>query len=240
MRTATSLVIAILVSSEVWADSLVYSHDFESPAGSEWSNQSTDVTPSGRGFLGQFGAESVSLTLTGLQEHAAVRLALELFIINTWDGNTGSSSGTADSWTVVVNGGPSLLLTTFSNNAENAPEHFQAFPDDFPGGSHPPRTGAAEGNTLGYALSGHGDALYSLEFLFSHSAPTLTVTFSATLTTGLGVSPLVDESWGVDNVHVYTRPAPEPTPLALVLIAGAVAMAIRRRAGRRWTPVGGN
>jgi hypothetical protein len=46
-----------------------YFNDFENPADplSEWSNPATDITPEGgRRFLGQFGSETVELTLTDL------------------------------------------------------------------------------------------------------------------------------------------------------------------------------
>jgi hypothetical protein len=43
----------------------LYANDFESPVGAEWSNTTTDTTPTGgRSFLGQFGNQTVSLTLT--------------------------------------------------------------------------------------------------------------------------------------------------------------------------------
>lgn len=55
----------------------------------QWSRTNTSVTPNGRfgPFLGQFGQDSVTLTLTGLPPHISVVANFKVFIINTWDGN---------------------------------------------------------------------------------------------------------------------------------------------------------
>jgi hypothetical protein len=163
-----------------------YFNNFEDPTDplSEWSNPSTDTTPVGaRRFLGQFGNDTVSLTLTDLPPHASVRLSFDLFIINTWDGNGGP-----DIWEVSVGDSPTLLRTTFDNVGGQ-----QAYPDPYPGGDHPPQTGAAEINTLGFGL----DAVYQLSFTFPHAASTLVLTFS-----GIGLEDIGNESWGLDNVRV--------------------------------------
>ncbi len=44
-------------------DILFYRHDFETSAGSEWCLLRQDITPTGRGFLGQFSNETACLLL---------------------------------------------------------------------------------------------------------------------------------------------------------------------------------
>ena len=179
---------------------VVYSNDFEGVVGPEWSNTAKNTTPSGRGFLGEFSNGTVSLTFSGLPPHTEVRVSFDLFIIRSWDGNSqvvNPSTSEAigpDVWDLNAGGGPTLLHTTFSNW-----EHYsQAYPDPYPGGDHPARTGAVENNTLGYRhIDDLLDAVYRLNFTFAHSAGSLVLYFSA-----IGREELSNESWGLDNVEV--------------------------------------
>ena len=171
----------------------VYFNDFESSAGSEWSNTSVDVTPVGnRRFLGQFNSETISLNLSGLPGHSQVTVSLDLFIIRNWEGSAPSIG--PDLVSINVQGGSILLNTTFSNLAA----HNQAYPDSYPGGNHPAGTGASEIDTLGYTFnSDPEDSVYPLSFTFSHTADNIILQFSGSVTGNIA-----DESWGVDNVRV--------------------------------------
>jgi Concanavalin A-like lectin/glucanases superfamily len=182
-------------------DRVVYSNDFETTSGREWSPAFTDTTPNGRQrFLGQFGNDSVVLTLTGLPAHQSVLVTFDLYILRTWDGDCG------DTWQLGLVDGRTLFRTTFSNMHEFG--HRQAYPGVSPGGSHPARTGAHERNTLGYRHGGKArDSVYKLAFTFEHADRDLRLNFK-----GLGLQDLADESWGLDNVRVIVRNEPREMP----------------------------
>ncbi|MBI4602825.1 MAG: peptidoglycan DD-metalloendopeptidase family protein, partial [Planctomycetes bacterium] len=146
-----------------------------------------------RRFLGQFGNETVRLSLTGLPEHQALTLSFDLFVIRTWDGNGPPGCCGPDIWRLRADG-TSLLQTTFSTTGNR-----QAYPGGYPGGDNPPRTGAVANDVLGYSFgaSGSVDSLYRITRTVSHSSSTLTLEFSAQ-----GLQALTDESWGLDNVAV--------------------------------------
>ena len=170
-----------------------YFNDFEGVVGSEWSNTSTDITPVGaRTFLGQFGNQTVSLTLASVPA-CNVTVSFELFIIKTWDGHVDTGGwGGPDVWDLSVGGGPTLLNTTFATHSPRK----QAYPDTYPGGLglppyHPHNTGAAEVGTLGFTTV-YDDAVYNLSFTFAHAGGPLVLNFSATGLQGVG-----DESWGL-------------------------------------------
>ncbi|MDA2919342.1 PKD domain-containing protein [Desulfobacterota bacterium AH_259_B03_O07] len=173
---------------------VAFMDDFEGLVGPEWSNNSTDTTPNGgRNFLGMFGNETVSLTLTDLALHTDVLLSFDLFIVGSWDGNRTDFG--PDTWDLSVFNGPDLLPTSFCNTNVTT----QAYPDTFPGGSNPCRTEASENNTLGFVLSpqfGVIDSVYQVSLTFPHSASSLTLDFSAL------VSFPGDERWGLENVNV--------------------------------------
>jgi hypothetical protein len=60
------LPIVFLFWSSVAPASTIYTNNFETAVGSEWSKTDRDMTPIGsRWFLGQFASEEISLTLQG-------------------------------------------------------------------------------------------------------------------------------------------------------------------------------
>jgi uncharacterized repeat protein (TIGR01451 family) len=176
---------------------LIYANTFGGSVGSEWSNTSTDLTPTSRPFLGQFGNQTVSLTLSCLPAHTHVGVSFDLFVIRSWDGNLSSGP---DIWELNVTGGTRLSHTTFANwNVKR-----QAYPGTYPSGDYVDHTGATEINTLGYTYSNSPmDAVYHLNYLFSHASASLALNFLAS-----GLQALVDESWGIDNIEVTVKTFP--------------------------------
>lgn len=219
------------------SSSLVYENDFEGDVGSEWSNNSTDVTPAGnRIFLGQFGNETVSLTLSNLEPKTEGTVSFDLFIIGTWDGNqefqfflgVGVEVG-PDIWELKADNS-TLLLTTFSNQDSSVPfPKSQSYPNQpYPNSynpsnpvQNPARTGADLNITLGYtysyrtdsfmSVSKPADSVYHLSFpLTVSSNGSLQLEFSAS-----GLEDIDNESWGLDNVNVSLSNVPSPSPPTL-------------------------
>jgi hypothetical protein len=185
---STAIVVTVTCPASAY-----YCEAFEGVIGNEWSSQTTSLTPVGaRRFLGEFGNETVSLTLTNLPAHTNVTLCFDLLLLRSWDGNHATYG--PDVWDLTVGGGPVLAHTTFSVGPD------QAYPDDFPLGSHPARAGSMETNTLGYSFYYNGtnlpaDSVYRMSYTFAHSSAELALAFSAT-----NLQQLADESWGLDNV----------------------------------------
>jgi hypothetical protein len=169
------LVIMTIFMTTGVASAYIYFNDFQGVVGSEWSNNTTDTTLAGsRRFLGQFTNDTVSFSLSGLPAHTQASVLCQLFILFSWDGNLVGVNVGPDEWDLSVNGGPTLLHTTFTN-LDDRP---QAYPDGFPGGDYSGKTGASEVNTLGWP--GHGDAVYTLNYTFPHSGNSLVLNFSST------------------------------------------------------------
>jgi hypothetical protein len=248
-------VIAFLALSSLWGGparaEIIYVNDFQTGAGLEWSSSIIDTTPgtlahpSDR-FLGRFGSDvgftpNVVLTLNSLPGHEAVTLTFDLYIIATWDGNDQTQFG-PDRFTLGVEGGPTLLDTTFSN-VTSPPFGIpfpQSYPDPFLSASHPQFTGALESRTLGYEFSGFNtDAVYRLSFTFPHTDSSVAFNFLAnTNVTGFGGNAGV-EWFGIDNITVNTTRAavPEPSSFLLLALAGFGIAALRlRRASSEAAP----
>ncbi|HJZ95702.1 MAG TPA: hypothetical protein VKE70_04305 [Candidatus Solibacter sp.] len=174
-------------------------------------------SPNGRQrFLGEFGGpvivaappydaqhfvrvdQTVTLTLRNLKPHTTLTVALDLYILKSWDGNNEIYG--ADRWNLRVEGGPTLIDTTFSNNPKTGADLSQQdFPE--PGSAHQSR--AASVNTLGYKF--YGDSIYHFIRSFAHTGNTLILHFSSSLFEGKGSA---DESWGLDNVRVTSNTDP--------------------------------
>jgi len=154
---------------------VVYRNDFEIGAGDEWTISTTNRTPTGRGFLGEFGNTPTCLNLQNLPSHSRATVVFDLYIIRSWDGNQITRLASwlpslqapshligPDEWWIKVDG-LTLLNTSFTN--WDALGFHQAYPDAYPGGDHPARTEAVENNTLGYYYGTFKmDSVYRLDF----------------------------------------------------------------------------
>ena len=215
----------LLSVSPASAALVAYSNDFTAgmtgtPAAgvvASWSSTRRELSPDegwhGEDwFTGRFGGgreHTQSLTLTNLPAHQSVNLSFELFVTETWEGNSGP-----DTWSARIDGGQILLNTTFAN--ENTEFHGgrQAFPAAYPGGDNPATTKANEANSLGYVNIGRNlDTVYRFDnglnasFTFAHTGSTLKIDFSDGHSDNYA-----EEGWGIDDVIVtiYTTTDTQP------------------------------
>jgi hypothetical protein len=229
--TLTLTALALGLSGPAVAD-VVYSHDFQSAVGAEWSHDAIASAPNpdymgGRLFLGEFGEDdSVSLALGGLSSHTVARLSFDLYLIRSWDGL--ATDYGADIFSVGLVGGGSLFQASFSNGHPAG----QSYGGSGLSGVFPSFTGASEAYSLGYwfddGIRGTHeamDAVYHLDILFAHDDSNIGLLFQ-----GLGLQGIEDESWGLDNVSLSlydnVRLVPEPNTGALMLfgVFGLVAL----------------
>ena len=233
----------------------VYVNNFQGTIGSEWTTTAasgihTASAPNldyggTRLFLGEYGNDTLTLSLGGLTPHTTATVSFSLYLIRSWDGNdttvVNSDPLGSDLWSLGVAGGPTLLSATFSNG-NPAGQSYSPFPGAlscnsgynavYPAGTYNPMTGASECYSLGYTFSSLDvtneamDSVYNLSFTFAHNASDLALNFSAAGLQGLG-----DESWGLDNVQVAVAPVPVPPAVWLFGsgLAGLFGVASRRR-----------
>jgi len=232
---------------------MVY-YDFQGtgPVGSEWTTTAASgihITSApnpdyegNRKFLGEYGNDTLTLSLGGLSPHTVATVSFSLYLIRSWDGNetevvNGDPLG-PDVWTLSVAGGP-LLSTTFSNGGTvgqaYAPTPFAAGCTGYnlsglPAGEFNPMTGASECYSLGYEFGSLSvpeeamDSVYNLSFTFAHSADNLALNFSA-----IGLQGILDESWGLDNVRVDAVPVPAAVWLFGSGLLGLIGVARKKK-----------
>ncbi|MDO8559659.1 MAG: hypothetical protein Q7S23_01295 [bacterium] len=183
---------AIPSLSVIAQEQVVYSTNFESGVGREWSSGAIRSSPTDEPILGSFGNQTVSLSLEQLPSHGEVTIEFDLWLLRTWDGNGVPGP---DVWEINVGDVRKLLRTTFSTTGSAG--NRQAYPDEYPGGDHPAGTGAL-------LHANHAYSQYELRFSSPHVDSGMIINFLAG-----GLQALDDESWALAKVRVSVSGTPQ-------------------------------
>lgn len=169
----------------------------------------------GDNVLGPFNNSGFSVHWEDLPKHDYVRLTFDLYIHDTWEGNS-NNSGTGlpdhDAWFIELD--PQLNLkshervyfeTTFSNGPCEPGWCFgQSYPNEFPF-QHEAREGTAikylNGRCL-YADSPFGSSMYRIDKIFPHTRNSIVIAFYDRLKQDAPFPPLCEESWSLDNLSI--------------------------------------
>jgi hypothetical protein len=183
---------------------LVYSNDF--------TNEDLNNIENGRLFvfenktlLGNYNNEEVSFNLSSLPTHNIVKVTVELYIHDSWDGNPDNVGG-PDYWFMKVDGAE-VMRTTFSNTLCGFGYCImQSYPDNY-FRQNWPKTGAIRTTLPGLCLlEGIPDntTVYSISQLVSHTGPTVEITLADELLQLNSPDPKCDESWSLGKIEVST------------------------------------
>ncbi len=161
--------------------------DFEKAVGITCTSTLRQRHDDGAGFaLGRFGNQSVGLAVAKLPAHRFAIVEFTLHTLGPWRGNEGGA------WSLVVEGGPTLIDTTFANRAAGAEAtHRQAFPA--PSGfacDFPPEQGHA--------------TRHRLRFVFAHEAEQLHLEIR-----GDRLDP--QAMWAIDDLKITVADSPGAT-----------------------------
>ncbi len=180
-----------------------YSNNFSSSIGSAWTfpavipaNVPTIKTYDGGSVLGYLSNQQAKLNLTSLPTHDSITVDFDLYIHDTWDGNSTVSG--PDMFRVILDN-DTALNTTFSNETWNSTT--QSYPSNF-SASNPSFTGSLT-RTLPTACNFGGGSLsakYHITKKVAHTASTLEMILEAA-----GLENVCNESWSIDNVAVQYR-----------------------------------
>jgi PKD repeat protein len=180
--------------------SSIYSNNFNTSADTaNWTFPATmpvTSTPSikswnGQSVLGFMGAQQAILNLSGLATHDSIKIDYDLYIHDSWDGNTLEAG--PDIFNMKVDGS-SIIQTTFAN-WNYAPYNTQAYPGNIPS-SNPYFTGAVE-TQLPRACSGPLSTKYHISKIIAHTSSSLSLLLEA-----VGIEVACNESWSIDSLSI--------------------------------------
>ena len=169
----------------------------------------------GSPLLGNFNNSGFSLKLNELPEHDFIRVTFDLYIHDSWEGNTNHSETDLvdhDAWFLEfepdkkVNPADKIYFETTFSNGLCIPGwcYTQSYPNNFPFNNEA-RTQASV-RTLGgrclWQSSPVGTSIYRIDKIFPHTRRSTVLAFYDRLKQRDSSSPLCDESWSLDNLNI--------------------------------------
>uniref|UniRef100_UPI00356B17CC FG-GAP-like repeat-containing protein n=1 Tax=Pontiella sp. TaxID=2837462 RepID=UPI00356B17CC len=176
----------LLVPVGLATGEVVFTEDFESGIGPEWSlaTLESSVPDPFTTFSGRFNNNVQTLSVSNLVPGTDYSVFFDLYIIDSWDN---------DHFYIDLDGS-NIFHHTFQYNLSG-----QTYPD-------PPDLGPAN-----YGFSSYNDSIYrNVEVIFTAVSNTTRVSFY-----GTGLSGISDESWGLDNILVEELSATTVTGTSL-------------------------
>ena len=166
-------------------------------------------------MMGPFNNSGFRLTLNDLPAHDFIRVTFDLYIHDSWEGNS-NDSGTGeldhDAWFIEFepdeNIDPAdkiIFETTFANTLCIPAWCFnQSYPNPFPS-NNDARTGARQKVLNGRCLwqdTPNGTSVYKINKVFPHTRTSTVISIYDELKQDAPFSPLCEESWSLDNLAV--------------------------------------
>lgn len=165
--------------------------------------------------IGPFNNSGFSVRFENLPTHDYLRLTFDLYIHDTWEGNTNNSNTDLpdhDAWMIEFD--PHLKVksfekiyfeTTFSNGpCEPGYCFVQSYPNEFPF-YNDAREGSyikhLNGRCL-YSDSPYGSSMYRINKIFPHNNTSLVIAFYDRLKQDAPFDQLCEESWSLDNLSI--------------------------------------
>lgn len=184
---------------------VVYSNDFSTLNLANFENGKLFIFRQDT-LMGFYNNEEVSVTINDLPGHNVMKVEVELWIHDSWDGNPDDGISGPDVWYMQVDG-QDVVRTTFSNSpCEPLFCLKQSYPNDYFRQNNP-KSGAIETNIPGLCLFGafpRYTTKYRITKLIKHTASSVKLTLGDELVQTNVPDPLCDESWSVGKIEITT------------------------------------
>lgn len=187
------------------SEELVYSNDFTEVDLKNFENGRLFVFQ-GDTILGFYHNEEVSVSLYGLPAHNILKLEVEVWIHDSWDGNLDDGISGPDYWYMKIDENE-VYRTTFSNSPCNSLFCLmQSYPNEFFRQNNP-KTMALQKDLPGLCLFGttpNYTTKYLVSRMVKHKADSVKITLGDELLQTNSPDPTCDESWSVGKIELTT------------------------------------
>lgn len=163
----------------------------------------------GTGVLGRYTDGGFEVKVTGMKAHDMIKITFDLYIHDTWDGNTTGIDG-RDVWIMNIDGW-SDTYTTFANGSctnctQSYPERQPTFVNNaFNFVQNKPNSNAIKTDLPGACklkdIKG-GTSMYRIQRTFNHTESTLTLGCFGQIEDPDAANKNCNESWSVDNMRI--------------------------------------
>lgn len=163
----------------------------------------------GTGVLGRYSDGGFNVEIKGMKDHDMIKITFDLYIHDTWDGNTTGSDG-RDVFIMNIDGGSNLYATFANGPCSNCT---QSYPDPQPAllngvfnfALNRPNSNAMKTDLPGACklkdVKG-GTSLYRIQRTFNHTGSTLDLGCFGQLEDADQANKNCNESWSVDNMRI--------------------------------------
>jgi len=192
-------ILSVSCNTHVSSQVVVYNNDFET--GNLANITNGVITPfNGSAVLGRYNKGNFALALNNLPAHDMITISFDLYIHDTWWGNSTAPLG-PDIWQMKVDGN-TYINTTFSNYPCAAGNFCppQSYPASYPNSYNDPKTGAYRTDLPGACIMANTPnwtTQYKIVQTFKHSNSTLLLQCLDQLP-----ETMCDQSWSVDNINI--------------------------------------
>lgn len=191
-------------SKQVQKETEVYSNDFEQGSLTGIENGFL-MEYYGSTVLGNYHDSGFSLLLTDLPKHDLITISFDLFIHDSWDGNTTGIDDVdgPDIWEMRVDG-KSYVYATFSNTPCESQWYCptQSYPANYPNNNQAAKSGAFNTNMESLCHPGSSTTWYKITKTIAHDDRKLVMECLDQLVQLNAGDPKCDESWSVDNIKI--------------------------------------
>lgn len=187
----------------VESESQIYSNDFSKLYLKGFENGKLFIWRNDT-LAGYYHNEEVSVMLNDLPSHNYLKVAVEILVHDSWDGNADDGISGPDFWYMGLDQ-EETFRTTFSNSPCQ-PTYclYQSYPNSF-FRQNWPKSGSVNVELPGLCLFGASSAYssrYVVEQLIEHSSADVSLFMGAKLLQTNSPDPVCDESWSIARINV--------------------------------------
>lgn len=191
-------------------ETVIYQNNFEND-NAEGISGSKIETYNGSKVLGRYSEAGFLLQLKSVRPHNLIKISFDLYIHDTWDGNSTGTDG-RDIWLMNIDG-YSVIYSTFANGAcVNCTQSYPVLQPSFVNNTFNFTQNKPNSNAIRTDLPGAcklkdikgGTSMYRVQRTFNHTGSTLDLGCYGGLEDPDPVNKNCNESWSVDNIEITT------------------------------------